>query len=354
MDEAGHAEEPLALAGLAGLAGPRTRVVLAGGWRGQKGWEGSAGRVALWKMLAGCCMLPPGATSAFRFCPVREEQAHTHSAPARLVYKPKMPSTHRIPGVNPLHATRCFNPLPPRPPGDPQQLGPVILSPHARRHGMATSLLERLAAGPPYARREGQEVRVPAAAWVGGDNGVRSCALALWAFWCQASAHESVFSPDSPWLVRALISPSPRFPTPRRPYRPSYPLALCLLPPYSSPAATLPLCVPPSPALPVHLHHPPSRQLPLAPRHPGGAQRRLLPRRAAPGGQPGPNPRGGAQQVEQGAPAQPQVGVREAGAAGAWAQGRVQQDADAECGLSTCIVQVKRVGQARLDTPARV
>ncbi|KAG2433768.1 hypothetical protein HXX76_008129 [Chlamydomonas incerta] len=67
VDEAGHAEEPLLLAGLAGLAGPGCRVVMA---------------------------------------------------------------------------------------GDPQQLGPIILSPHAKRHGLDTSLLERLTATPPYSRRE--------------------------------------------------------------------------------------------------------------------------------------------------------------------------------------------------------
>ncbi len=60
--------------------------------------------------------------------------------------------------------------IPHLPPGDPQQLGPVILSPHARRHGMATSLLERLAAGPPYTRREGPEVRRTGVARAGGNR----------------------------------------------------------------------------------------------------------------------------------------------------------------------------------------
>ncbi len=48
MDEAGHAEEPLALAGLAGLAGPRTRVVLAGGWWGA-GRGGGNSHYAWWR-----------------------------------------------------------------------------------------------------------------------------------------------------------------------------------------------------------------------------------------------------------------------------------------------------------------
>ncbi|KAG2499969.1 hypothetical protein HYH03_002254 [Edaphochlamys debaryana] len=67
IDEAGHAEEPLALAALAGLVGPDTRVVMA---------------------------------------------------------------------------------------GDPRQLGPVILSPIAKRHGLDVSLLERLEGREPYARRQ--------------------------------------------------------------------------------------------------------------------------------------------------------------------------------------------------------
>ncbi|KAG2483250.1 hypothetical protein HYH03_017848 [Edaphochlamys debaryana] len=67
VDEAGHAEEPLALAALAGLAGPNTRVIMA---------------------------------------------------------------------------------------GDPRQLGPVILSPIAKRQGFDVSLLERLAWGEPYGRRQ--------------------------------------------------------------------------------------------------------------------------------------------------------------------------------------------------------
>ena len=36
--------------------------------------------------------------------------------------------------------------------GDPQQLGPTILSPHAKQHGLQVSLLERLMRAPPYKR----------------------------------------------------------------------------------------------------------------------------------------------------------------------------------------------------------
>jgi hypothetical protein len=38
------------------------------------------------------------------------------------------------------------------PAGDPQQLGPMIRSPVAKRQGLETSLLERLMRAPPYAR----------------------------------------------------------------------------------------------------------------------------------------------------------------------------------------------------------
>jgi helicase MOV-10 len=44
--------------------------------------------------------------------------------------------------------------------GDPQQLGPVILSPLARQCGLELSMLERLAKWcPVYARKEGAKVK---------------------------------------------------------------------------------------------------------------------------------------------------------------------------------------------------
>ncbi len=147
IDEAGHAEEPLSLAAVAGLLTRDARCALVGG-----AWAHAPGLLWAAHLQPG----PAGHALTLLFIILRKERASGCAAvlSSGLAQPSGADACARLVAVMWWCGgvvSRCSARLVLA--GDPKQLGPVILSPLAQRYGLAVSAMERLIAKPPYARR---------------------------------------------------------------------------------------------------------------------------------------------------------------------------------------------------------